>query len=654
MILKTRADSFPRLRFGRSLIMLFLALIAVVPLAAQEGESPELSGAAASTITGRIYQANGTTPITSGVRIEVYTPSAAWVTHTYVQGDGTYTVPLTSGGQYRILARGDNYVGGSGNYALEFYNNRGPDFFAGDVITVPDGGNLPNINFNMDPGGIISGRITDQSTGQPIPNMVAEVYQTWLGVCTNSSGYYTIYNVPLNVAWRLYGGTPNNWCPGGAQTYATEFWQEVPVVTQATPITLTAGSPTRSNINFTLGSGPPQTIPLTNTDFSSGLTGWTFYSQPGAPTGGGARGANSRAEIWRNAGSSQAALYQGYGIYSLDWHQTLEASFYLANVSNYRRRVTVLLYEGYWWWDIIACSFWLEPWSQPALYKVRGNTTHPEGWGTPTIAFYNATVDRGSPSYLAIDSVSFYRVPGVLPFTTTCTDPHAPNPPGGADGANLIQNGTFANGMQSWATYAVPSNAITHNSAVGGMFQFYRATGSSQAVVLQNTGSPIPDNTTLEATFSLGNSSAQRKRVYAIMHDADWSDMIACSFYMFPNKPLGSFTMRGLTTEAWSSASLSIYASTADSSGWIQLDNVVMRTRPSIDPNGTVCDTPTTSVSSAELEAEALRELIPTLEATATPILPDAPIQIEPPLLATPVPFEGSESGSTGEGQFTE
>jgi hypothetical protein len=661
MISMMKATDSPQRRFGRSLIVFLVALMAfaVAPSLAQEGNSPEFSGAAASSITGRIYQANGTTPITSGVRIEVYTPAAAWVTHTYVQGDGTYTVPLANGGQYRILARGDNYVGGSGNYALEFYNNRGADFFSGDVITVPNGGNLPNINFAMEPGGIITGRITDQNTGQPIPNMVAELYQTWLGVCTNSQGYYTIYNVPLNVGWRVYGGTLNNWCPGGAQNYQTEFWQEVTQVAQATPVTLTSGGQVRSNINFTLSTGSGPVIPLRNTDFSSGLDYWTFSATPGSPTGGGARAANGRAEIWRNAGSSQAVLYQGYWQYSLDWHQTLEASFYLANVSNYRRRVTVLIYEGSQWWDIISCSFWLPPWSQPALYRVRGNTTHPEGWGLPSVSFYLSTVERGSPSYLAVDSVTLQRIPGVNPFTTTCTDPLAPNPPGGGDGANLIRNGSFSSGMQYWSTYAVPSNAIGHNSASGGVFQFYRAGGSSQAVVLQNTGSAVPNNTTLEATFSLGNSSGQRKRVYAIMHDADWSDVIACSFYMFPNKPMGTFTMRGITTEGWSSASLSVYASTADSSGWIQLDNVLMRTRPSVDPNGTVCEQPTTSVSDISLELESAAragELIPTLEATATPVVPsvEVPVQIEPPLLATPVPFEGSEGGSTGEGQFTE
>lgn len=659
MISKTKAVNFAKTRFWRSLTVFCLALLAfaVAPSLAQEGDTPEFTGSAASSISGRIYQSNGVTPITSGVRIEVYTPAGGWVTHTNVQGDGTYTVPLANGGQFRILARGDNYVGGTGNYALKFYNNKGTDFFAGDVITVPDGGNLPNINFTLDQGGIISGRIVDQNTGQGIPNMVAEVYQTWLGVCTNSQGYYTIYNVPLNVGLRVYGGTPNNWC-GGAEDYDTEFWQEVPEDVQATLITLTPASPTRTNINFTLTKGQPVTIPLCNTAFSNGLNCWSFYSVPNG-TGGGARAANGRAEIWRNAGSSQAVLYQGYWQYSLDWHQTLEASFYMANVSNYRRRVTVLIYEGSQWWDIIMCSFWLEPWSQPALYRVRGNTTHPQGWGLPSIGFYVSTVDRGSPSYLAIDSVSLYRVSGLNPFTTTCTDPLAPNPPGGADGANLIRNGNFSSGMQYWATYAVPSNGIGHNSAAGGMFQFYRVRGSSQAVVMQNTGSPIPDNTPLELTFSLGNSSALRKRVVVVMHDADWSDQIACSFYMFPNKPLNTFTMRGITTEAWSSAMVSVYASDADSTGWLQLDNVSMRTRPSLDVNGTVCEQSTTSVSEAWLEQQAMErigEFAPTLESTATPLLPniEMPIQIEPPLIATPVPFEGSESGSAGEGMFTE
>jgi hypothetical protein len=83
---------------------------------------------------------------------------------------------------------------------------------------------------------------------------------------------------------------------------------------------------------------------------------------------------------------------------------------------------------------------------------------------------------------------------------------------------------------------------------------------------------------------------------------------------------------------------VSIYSSVIAPSGWLQLDNVQLRTRPALNVIGTECYEPAAG--------EASPELIPTLEPTATPLM------VEPSLLTTNVPLESQSA--IGEGQWVE
>ena len=157
---------------------------------------------------------------------------------------------------------------------------------------------------------------------------------------------------------------------------------------------------------------------------------------------------------------------------------------------------------------------------------------------------------------------------------------------------NMINNGTFASGMTGWGTFADPPNALV-SEINGGALRFYRRPGSASAVVLQNTGIALPGgNNAVEASFQLGNEGGVRKRMTVILHDADWGDLLVCSFWLAPNAPMGTYLMQGTPARAWTSAHISFYASSADDTGWYRVDNVHLNHKPSLNPAQTRCIDP--------------------------------------------------------------
>jgi hypothetical protein len=125
----------------------------------------------------------------------------------------------------------------------------------------------------------------------------------------------------------------------------------------------------------------------------------------------------------------------------------------------------------------------------------------------------------------------------------------------------------------------------------GGVFEFYRpaANPDPAGVILQQTGAPLVAGDILTAQFDLGNSSNVRKRVTVLLHDISFQDLHACTFWLEPGQPLSTYRMRSYATEAWGSATISIYAATAGDQAWMRLDNVSLRKTPSAAIAGTDC-----------------------------------------------------------------
>lgn len=225
------------------------------------------------------------------------------------------------------------------------------------------------------------------------------------------------------------------------------------------------------------------------------------------------------------------------------------------------------------------------------------------------------------------------------------------------ESANYVVNGDFSvvngNLPANWSVFSLPSETDLQYRVENGVFEYYRTTASTQGVVLQNLNVALPQYARLEIQADLGNSSANRKRVTILIHDEDFSDLQVCTFWLAPNSLLQTRVMRTYTTEAWTSATISIYASSNDNVGYARIDNVSVKQRPTMPLVGTECYEPGATLPSPMMSEAELQALIPTLMPTATPggapyIAPGLPS--EAPLFMTPTP----EIPNTSEGTTTE
>jgi hypothetical protein len=319
-----------------------------------------------------------------------------------------------------------------------------------------------------------------------------------------------------------------------------------------------------------------------NGNFTDGAAHWRTYATPDMShivsnvTGG-------VLQFYRvppPAGSAnQAVVFQNTGI-PLGALAPIRARFELGNSDTVRKRVSVLLHDSDFS-DLSVCTFWLPAGSPLRPYEMRTHTTR--AWANATVSFY-AAVTGSAGGFYRVDNVSVAYEPSLPATETTCVDPFAAAS-GGLDGPDLLTNGDFAAGVLTpWGVFGTITHQITD-----GAFEFMRPTSAAPAgVLLQATGHAMAAGTALVSTFDLGNSSAVRKRVTVVLHDNDFSDLSACTFWLPAGQPLSPYTMRGYATQAWTNATLSVYAATIGADEWMRLDNVDLRTT-SAAAAGTEC-----------------------------------------------------------------
>ena len=318
---------------------------------------------------------------------------------------------------------------------------------------------------------------------------------------------------------------------------------------------------------------------LRNGDFAAGFNRWIQFALP-EPDDIVVNTAGGVLQFFRPAGSQQAVVLQGTGG-QLPAFAPITASFQLANSSAGRKRITALIHDGDFS-DLSVCTFFLDAGAPMRTYGLRTHTTQP--WADATLSLYAAT-DDGTPSY-QVDNVSLSFTPAASDTGTDCNDPTTPVS-GGSPGANLLVNGDWSAGFSGWTFFGQIIGQVS-----GGVFEFYRPAGNPAGVALQPTGQAMTDDTTLTASFKLGNTSSIRRRVTVLLHDLDFSDLSACTFWLPPGTPLSSYTMRTFTTKAWTNATVSFYGATVSTEPWVQLDDVEFRRTPGAGPIGTACGEP--------------------------------------------------------------
>ncbi|PJF26575.1 MAG: hypothetical protein CUN53_07320, partial [Phototrophicales bacterium] len=353
-----------------------------------------------------------------------------------------------------------------------------------------------------------------------------------------------------------------------------------------------------------------------------------------------------KLEFYRQVNATQAVIFQNTGA-SLGLNAPLDLRFEAANLSMARKRLTVLLHDSDFS-DLLLCSFWLAPMQAAQTYQMRTYTT--EAWTNVSVSFYASSND-GQNGY-QIDDVVLTSDGAANIGQTLCIDPNAPAPGFGADSGNLIVNGDFAvTTIAPWFTWATPLLSDIQWQVSGGVFEFSRSLTAQSALVAQYTSTAATVNTPVEAMFDIGNGSAVRKRVTVIAHDADFSDLAVCTFWVPPNAPLGRYLMRAYVTDAWTNATFSVYASTPGA-GFYRLDNVSVQARPTLLVVGVECYEPGSITPPLIVRPDAA-QIEPTIALpVVVPYAPEgAPAEI--PLLIQPAAEQETETISA-EGSVTE
>jgi hypothetical protein len=383
-----------------------------------------------------------------------------------------------------------------------------------------------------------------------------------------------------------------------------------------------------------------------NPSFASGMNNWGTFGDITSQVN------NGVFEFARPTNSPVAVVLQNTG-WAFPRNGALDASIQLGNNSAVRKRATVLLHDSDFS-DLQVCTFWLPPNAPLATYRIE--TFAREQWDNLAISVYASTAD-GAGWYQLDNATLQYNLLATNRTTTRCLDPLAPTSTAGADSPEWIADGAFnaplGDGNASWGVFGAPGSTELNMGfgITNGVLEFYRklrddlpAGTTNSAVVLQYTGQTVAAGTEIEAQIQLGNSHpTATQRVTVLLHARDFSDLQVCTFWLPPNTALGTYVIRTYTTLAWDTAgtddaSLSVYASTALTSGSIRVDNVSLRARPNLTIVGTECYAPAAPPA-------PLAESAPPLPAYIAPDMP-----AEQPVYIAPAPTEDT----TGEGTVTE
>jgi hypothetical protein len=466
--------------------------------------------------------------------------------------------------------QGVTFVAHAGYFLAQWWRGGGAGFIDTRLIGTDGSMSLLNMSMGIGPG---SGASTiAYNAGTRTSLLVTKRADAALVVMELGDDGYPVdpSNVVVITPWD---GSINDFYPSIAANATDLQWL------------VTARLASGTHARLVQGSTPGTSLAVQNWGFSNGLSGWSQFA---LPTSGDLVTAvnNGVLEFYRlpldPGEQGQGVVFQPLGV-GAGAGSPIAAEFDIGNSSTVRKRMSVLLHDLDFS-DVYMCTFWLEAGAPLRTYKMRTHTR--QSWTNTTISFYLSSTGSDGGAY-RLDNVQVYTVPGQAIDRTECVDPTTPAPEALPDGGTLLSNGDFSAGLAPWALFGQITGQVT-----GGVFEFARPAGTPAGAVLQPTLVPLPIHTRLTATFSLGNSSGVARRVTVIIHDNDFSDLGACTFWLPPGQPLSPHVVKIYTTKAWANATFSVYPASIDESQWILLDDVALQVTPSAPLTGSECIEP--------------------------------------------------------------
>ena len=222
---------------------------------------------AGGTVAGVVTQSDGTTPIEG-----VWVQATDFGTGAYANGapsasDGSYSISGVRPGTYRV----ETWVPPELNFSREFYPSTTDWGLAGPVV-VNVGATTPNIDFSLDGGGSISGRVLGPDGSTPVAN--ANVWADSYVCCGGGNGTHTDDNGDYTIS-GLAAGSYRVQADAPGQGLVRQFYSSTDDWGLALPVDVTAGVDT-PGIEFQLGDG--------------GSIAGTVYDSGGTPV--------TNADIW--------------------------------------------------------------------------------------------------------------------------------------------------------------------------------------------------------------------------------------------------------------------------------------------------------------------------------------------------------------------
>ena len=151
---------------------------------------------------------------------------------------------------------------------------------------------------------------------------------------------------------------------------------------------------------------------------------------------------------------------------------------------------------------------------------------------------------------------------------------HRPAPPAGL---NLLLNGDFSAGTESWT----PSGQINWDLQDGVMriTRLNTADPPAWASFYQDVDASIAAHTPLEAALQLGNASGIAKTVTVSVYNQYGRQYgsFECSFDLAPNALLSLYTIRGSAVDSWASLRFEVAVNPPDSAPAALVDDISLR-----------------------------------------------------------------------------
>ena len=205
--------------------------------------------AGTAILTGVITAANGGQPI-ADVEVCAVGHSDGSYHCTQTGANGVYAFSGLPTGNYSVSAFKEGW-------AFETYGGgTDRDFYHAGHLLLLDGQTLGGINIALDPGGTVSGRVTD-AANNPLEGIQVRL-SGWMDAyaCTDGNGSYTISGIPYEgLGFFVIEAGMDSACPNSLPAYAREFWQDKSDPESSDLIQFTRQAPVLADIDFSLELG---------------------------------------------------------------------------------------------------------------------------------------------------------------------------------------------------------------------------------------------------------------------------------------------------------------------------------------------------------------------------------------------------------------